>query len=183
MLRSPPGPVTLIEAPSAVATVGRSDAGSAWARLPPMVALLRTIGSPIISAASDTSGHAASRSDDEASSAWVVSAPMRTVPFSRAMPLSPSIRPMSISAAGPASLSFIRGMRLWPPARIFESSLSARSWTASATEPARWYDTFAGYMAQLSFPFSWIARQTFSGVIGMSILSTPKGLSASITAL
>ena len=68
-LRAPPGPVMLMLAPSAVSTVGRSDAGSEWARLPPIVPRLRTAGSPIMPAASANTGQSLFRMSDDAISA------------------------------------------------------------------------------------------------------------------
>ena len=112
MLRSPPSAVTAIVASSARNTVGRSEAGSACATLPPMVPRLRTAGSPISPAASASAGHRSASSDEAASSAWVVSAPIRTRPSATLMPFSSSSRPMSMSAAGVASRSFRSGIRL-----------------------------------------------------------------------
>ena len=69
-----------MRAPSATSTVGRSDAGSACAMLPPMVPRFRTAGSPTRAAASASAGADRRRSADAASSACVVSAPIRTAP-------------------------------------------------------------------------------------------------------
>ena len=137
MLRSPPGPVTLNVAPSAVSTVGWSDAGSAWETLPPMVPRLRTAGSPTSAAASASAGACCRTRSDDAISACVVSAPTVMPPPLAETPLSASMRPMSTSTAGAASRSFISGRRLCPPARSFAPSLSESSCTASATEAAR----------------------------------------------
>ena len=67
----------------------------------------------------------------------VVSAPMRMVDESDAMPRSELIRPMSMSAEGAASLSFRTGIRLCPPASTLESECWLRRVAASTTEPAR----------------------------------------------
>ena len=72
--------VTTKRAPSAVSTVGRSDAGSACATLPPIVPRLRTAGSPTCPAASASAGHCSRSTADAASSACVVNAPIRTMP-------------------------------------------------------------------------------------------------------
>ena len=149
MERSPPGPVTFSVAPRAVSTVGESDCGSPWDTLPPMVARLRTVGSPTCAAASASSGACCFTMSDDAISAKVVSAPMQRPPSAASMPLSAPMCPMSTSTAGVARRSFIIGIRLWPPASTFAPSLSARSCTASATEPALWYVVCAGYMASL----------------------------------
>ena len=76
----PPGPVMLMLAPSAVSTVGRSDAGSEWARLPPIVPRLRTAGSPIMPAASANTGQSLFTMSDEAMVACVVNDDIEIVP-------------------------------------------------------------------------------------------------------
>ena len=148
----PPGPTMLMLAPSAERTVGRSDAGSEWARLPPIVPRLRTAGSPIMPAASASIGQSLIRMSDEAMVAWVVSEEIVIVPSLHVTPLLSSPRwPMSTSSAGEASRSFISGIRLCPPASTFASSFPARSDTASCTEPARWYSVCVAYMAYPPF--------------------------------
>ncbi len=57
MVRAPFGPVARSSAPRASTTAGQSAAGSAWARLPPIVPQLRTWGSPIMAPASVRIGH------------------------------------------------------------------------------------------------------------------------------
>ena len=137
MVRSPSSVATVNDAPRATSTVGRSDAGSAWATLPPMVPRLRTAGSPMTPAAAARAGACFATSADAAISAWVVRAPMRTRPSATAMPFSSATRPMSISADGTASRSFSRGIRLCPPARSLAPGCARSSRPISATESAR----------------------------------------------
>ena len=79
--------------------------------------------------------------------------------------------------------SFIAGSRLWPPASTLASLFACSSATASATVVGRWYEKLVVYIAQAPLRASRIAVQTFCGVSGMSIFTTPSGASASITAL
>ena len=59
MTRSPWAPAAIMRASRATSTVGRSDAGSACATLPPIVPRFLTAGSPTIAAASASAGAAA----------------------------------------------------------------------------------------------------------------------------
>jgi hypothetical protein len=111
-VRSPDGPTTTTRASSATSTVGKSEAGSACAMLPPIVPRLLTAGSPIIPAASASAGAAFCTSADAAISACVVNAPMRIVSPLREMPRNSGMRPMSTTAAGDARRSFMSGIRL-----------------------------------------------------------------------
>ena len=80
------------------------------------------------------------------------SAARRRPPRSRP---SPAIRPMSTSAAGSASRSFIIGRSEWPPASGRVSPFSASSPIASSRLVGRLYSNSAGrcvYMALLSAP-------------------------------
>ena len=79
-------------------------------------------GSPISPAASATSGQDCASSSDEAISAWVVKAPMRTPPSTAEIPRRSERPPISINCEGCARRSFIIGSRLWPPAISFASS-------------------------------------------------------------
>src|SRR5215218_2442716 len=144
---SPPGPRATISPSSARKTAGRSPAGSAWARLPPSVPLLRTWRSPTTEAASARAGSARLISGDAAIWAWVTSAPIVTPLPSTRISFRPGMRPMSISVAGWARRSFIIGSRLWPPAIILASPpLSESSLIASSSEVGRTYSNWAGYM-------------------------------------
>src|SRR5262245_59292112 len=73
---------------------------------------------------------------------------MTSAPPSSLTPLSAATLPMSIRCLGCASLSFMAGKRLCPPARSFASSLYLpRRSSASLTVEALWYSNWAGYMA------------------------------------
>ena len=90
MRRVPPGPVATSSAPSASATAGSSAAGSAWARLPPIVPLLRMGVCATYPTASATSGAAIATSGERSSSARRVIAPTTRTSPSRRMPLKPA---------------------------------------------------------------------------------------------
>ena len=125
------------------------------------------------------------RSADAASSACVVSAPIRDACRPRAMPFSSAMRPMSISAGGAASRSFSSGIRLWPPASSFapgcccEQRAALRRASRRGSSRSRCSNTWLS----ASLPGRCMARHTRSGVIGICIVSTPNGASASSTAL
>src|SRR3989449_6999991 len=80
-----PWRATMKLASSAAATAGSSAAGSAWARLPPMVPRFRICGCPTHCRASASSGTWAATTGDRSAVRWRVSAPMRIVPFSSLM--------------------------------------------------------------------------------------------------
>jgi hypothetical protein len=80
--------------------------------LPPIVPRFLTAGSPTIDAASASAIAERCTSLEAASSACVVSAPIRRPSDVTAIPLSSGTRPMSMTAAGAARRSFISGMRL-----------------------------------------------------------------------
>src|SRR5213593_1418053 len=80
-----PWRATMKMASSAAATAGSSAAGSAWARLPPMVPRFRICGCPTHRRASARSGTWAVTTGDRSAVRWRVSAPMRIVPFSSLM--------------------------------------------------------------------------------------------------
>src|SRR5262249_26824902 len=125
---------------------GMSAAGSPWAGEPPIVPLLRTAGSPIIAAVSDTTAHFAFSTFDDSTSQCVVIAPIEIMPLSSLIPVRPGTLRRSIRCLGCARRSFIIGIRLWPPARILASSSLPRSFSASATLAGAWYSNAAGYM-------------------------------------
>ena len=93
-------------------------------------------------AASASSGQPRRTASESATSACVVSAPKVRPPPSSATPDRSGSRPMSTTAAGRATRSFIAGIRLCPPASNFASfppPFRSRSRpTASASEPGRW---------------------------------------------
>ena len=139
MTRSPRGAErATTSASSASSRAGMSEAGSAWAIPPPIVPRLRTWRSAIRGSASAMSSSCVTVGS-ASSCAYVVSAPIASRPSGRArMPRSSSSRPMSISRSGRARRSFMRGSRLWPPARIFASCpWVSRSASASSTLLAR----------------------------------------------
>ena len=72
-------PDDVMWAPSATSTVGRSDAGSACAMLPPIVPRFRTARIADLGRRLRERGRRSATSGDAASSACVVSAPMRAI--------------------------------------------------------------------------------------------------------
>ena len=92
------------------------------------------------------------------------------------------MRPRSTSAAGVASRSFIAGSRRGRRRAAARRSSSPRSSTASSTLAGRWYVNSAGRVRYIASSSSLIARQTRSGVSGMSMCAIPSGASASTTA-
>ena len=78
--RSPREEAARISESSARTAAGQSAAGSAWARLPPSVPLLRTWASPISLAASGISGHFAFSNSEDSIWKCVVRAPISTLP-------------------------------------------------------------------------------------------------------
>src|SRR5205823_15028551 len=123
-----------------------SAAGSACASEPPMVPLLRTAGSPMTAAVSETTGTLALIGLDDSTSQCVVMAPTVKTPFSSLIPARPLILPRSIRCLGWARRSFIIGMRLWPPASSLASSSLSSSLSASLTRVGACYSKAAGYM-------------------------------------
>src|SRR5580658_1612899 len=102
---------------TAANTADRSSEGSAWHSDPPMVPHSRTIGSATTRSASWKIGKHSPAAAESSRSACLASAPMRSSSPSRRMKAS-SVSPlMSTSSSGWASLSFIIGIRLCPPAR------------------------------------------------------------------
>ena len=95
------------------------------------------------------------------------------------------MRVMSTSSEGWASRVFMSGSSECPPARILASSAPPSSSIAWSIDSARAYSKEAGIMPHLplgSAFASWIARHTRSGDAGLSMLSTPRWETASITA-
>ena len=133
MTRSPDWLRTTNSASRARATAGSSAAGSACARLPPIVPRLRIASCPISGNAAASSGTASATVSDSSATYSRVIAPTVTRPSVTDTPDS-SPRPlMSMSTAGRASRSAISGIRLCPPARTLASSwCSASRPTASA---------------------------------------------------
>ena len=78
--RAPRGPVICTRASRASSAAGSSAAGSACARLPPSVPWFRIAAWPTWRAASARSGARSITAGEAASSAWRVSAPMRSPP-------------------------------------------------------------------------------------------------------
>ena len=99
-------------APSAMTVAGMSAAGSPCASEPPIVPLLRTAGSPIIAAVSDTTGHFDLSTFDDSTSQCVVIAPMAIMPLSSLIPVKPATLRRSMRCLGWARRSFIIGIRL-----------------------------------------------------------------------
>ena len=132
-VRLPFGPSHTNSKPSAMAVAGMSAAGSPCASEPPIVPLLRTAGSPMTAAVSDTTGTLALRTLDDSTSQWVVMAPTTMTPFSSLTPPRPFTLPRSMRCLGWARRSFIIGIRLWPPASSLASSSLPSSFSASLT--------------------------------------------------
>ena len=85
---------------------------------------------------------------------------------------SSSSRPMSTSSAGRAKRSLISGSSEWPPASSFASSRAAEQLDRVVDRLGHARSrTRAGIIDRAS----WIARQTRSGVAGMSMSVTPYG--------
>src|SRR5512135_1245953 len=80
MVRSPLGPRATMLAPRASIVAGWSLAGSPWARLPPAVARLRTIGSAITRAVSSRIGYFERMRSERSSALSFVAAPILRVP-------------------------------------------------------------------------------------------------------
>src|SRR5262245_39788765 len=114
-----------------------------------MVPRFRTCLSPICPAVSGTTGQIPTATSDANTDAWVASAPIVSSPFP-SMPSSPGIPPRSTSAAGAASLSFIIGSRLWPPAIGREPSTSPSRAIASSRLVGRWYSNSAGRIVYIA---------------------------------
>src|SRR5438067_901385 len=137
MLRSPAGPVTRTVAPSAINTGGRSICGSAWARLPPSVATLRTRTFEWVSRVSAMTGAAARTFPERSISASRTIAPISIPPSAAVwMPVKagPSRRRLT-SRCGRYSPDFIISISAVPPAiaRTPGSSGSSNA-KASASE-------------------------------------------------
>ena len=73
--RAPPGPSIHTSAPTAASTTGQSAAGSAWARLPPMVPRLRIARYAMLRAARESHPGVGSGTVPSSISAWVIAAP------------------------------------------------------------------------------------------------------------
>ena len=130
--------------------------------------------------------HSLAHQRDEASSACVVRAPIRSEPPTTAMPFSSAMRPMSTSADGAVRRSLSSGIRLWPPARILAPGCCRSSSQRFARRSPRGSSsngTGRHTCCRRRSVACCIARHTRSGVIGIFRLSTPSGASASITAL
>src|SRR4051812_18884997 len=145
-IRTPWLPRITTRALTAVHTADRSSAASAWQSEPPIVPRLRTTGSAITRSASRKIGKCSASRSDLSRSTCRVSAPILISPPSIWMyDSSSSSSLMSTRYSGFASLSFIIGSRLWPPAI---TRASAPCFTSAAIAPstllARSYSNGAG---------------------------------------
>src|SRR5262245_42315093 len=101
----------------------------------------------MIPATSDRTGALDFTRADDSTCQCVVIAPIASTLPSSLIPESPGTLRRSTRCLGWARRSFIIGMRLWPPATIFASSLNwPRSPRASLTLVGAWYSNAAGYM-------------------------------------
>src|SRR5713226_2620454 len=100
--------------------------------------MLRTCGSPISPASSASAGKFSCTTGESATSACRVMAPMTIERPRSSMPDRPSIKDRSIRLAGLASRCFMVGIRVWPPASSFASSLLASRLAAWRTLEGRW---------------------------------------------
>ena len=136
--RSPRTDCARSRPPSASTIAGISEAGSACARLPPIVPRLRICGCAMCGSASAMSGRSAASSDrargcDSASARRCADGRRHCVDTGKLLS-----GLMSISTAGCASRKFIAGTRLWPPARNRASSpCSALSESACSSDGRR----------------------------------------------
>ena len=163
-------PRATTEPSSASSTAGRSEAGSPWASVPPIVPRLRTCWSAIVAAAL-----AASPRPLVATSWWRVIAPMRTVPSVRSMPAQPGHAPEVDEQRG-------RGQ---PQLHQRHERVAAREHlgvlAALAQRGQRGVERVRRDVVELGGdhavtpPFSWIASHTRMGVSGMLMKSTPTG--------
>src|SRR5215211_1953706 len=131
--RAPAGPRAVTSAPSATATQGSSAAGSAWARLPPMVPRVRVRTLPTRAAASARIGQRR-RTTSDSSMAWcrVSAGRRRYPPWSSIGPAPTGL--MSTSHAGRANLRLSIGTRLWPAEWTLESTPRSCSSCAPASK-------------------------------------------------
>src|SRR5262245_26690073 len=104
-----------------------------------MVPMLRTWRSPIMPARLASAGMVFPISEEEATSAWRVMAPISTAPPATLMPERSRVKFRSTRSDGEERRSFIACTRLWPPARYFASSFLPIAETASFESFARWY--------------------------------------------
>ena len=133
MVCVPPLPATTNSAFSAVQIAGSSAAGSAWARLPPMVPRLRIWKCPMWEMAAVIIGKAPRMMSERCRSRCLARAPTVIVPAEAEIPERPSILLMSTTTAGRTSRRFIIGIRLCPPASTLASGpCCARSSMASS---------------------------------------------------
>ena len=103
-----------------------------------MVPRLRTCTSPMEPASAASAGTAAPTSDEAATAAWRVIAPIRTPSPRRSIPASASIPLRSTRSAHEARRKRMVGIRLMPPASGRPSSDAARRALASSSEDGRW---------------------------------------------
>src|SRR5260370_31702550 len=99
--------------------------------------MLRTCGSPISPASSARAGRFSCTMGESATSACRVIAPITIERPRSSMPDRPSIKDRSIRLAGLASRCFMVGIRVWPPASSFASSLLASRFAACRTLEGR----------------------------------------------
>src|SRR5918996_337524 len=105
-----------------------------------MVPRLRTCGSPMLSARVASAGIQPLTSPEPATSAWVVSAPIkRLLPRSTRIRPSSLTPPRSITSDGLARRCLSVGIRVMPPASSTPSPAPLSKETASATLVGRWY--------------------------------------------
>ncbi len=150
--------------------------GVGLADRPPSVPRLRTTGSAMTFSASRKIGKMPASSSDSSSRRWRTRAPMRTTSGSTVMWSSSSPRSlMSIRYSGFASLSFIIGRRLCPPATTrAPSPCRSSNSTACSTPVARAYSNGPGTCMKNSHP-----RADASVVPRRSVRTSPFGAQVS----
>ena len=142
----PPTRASSISAPSATATAGYSDAGSACASEPPTVPRLRIWKCPMSGVARASNGAAAATVGSCSMTRCRVPARTTSVPFSRVTPVSASTRFTSTRCSKRVNRSASIGTRLCPPASTLASSpCSASSPHTSSIVSGAWYENGAGF--------------------------------------
>ena len=135
--RAPAGPSIQTSAPSAASTTGQSAAGSAWARLPPMVPRLRIARYAMFRAARRSHPGLGSGTSPSSISPWVMAAPQTTSSEVSIYRRRSAHSRMSMRRTGRARRRLSIGPRDCPPAMSRLPGLAASISTACAVERAR----------------------------------------------
>ena len=137
IVRSPPMPRIVIDAPSATRSGGKWLVGSFTQMLPPSVPRFRTWTSATVAATSARIGRVTSTSEERISEVSVAMAPISSVDPETEIVRSSSSPARSTSTSGEAARCFITLTSVWPPASARAPSCSERRETASSTVAGR----------------------------------------------